>query len=66
MSTLFKTPSIPKPPPEVAMPDPEDIKARMAKRAAMLDATKRKGRDSTILTPGTGNDYAKQTLGGPA
>lgn len=69
MSSLFKTPKIPDPPPEVAMPDPEDLKARMAKRGAMMDAKKRKGRESTILGPttaegGGGADYSRGTLGG--
>lgn len=64
MSTLFQTPKIPKAPAPAAMPDQEDMKARMAKRAAMMDAQKRKGRDSTILTPGTAADYQGTTLGG--
>lgn len=71
MSSLFKMPKmkIPDPPPEVAMPDPEDLKARMAKRTAMSDAKKRKGRESTVLGPtvaegGGGAEYSKPTLGG--
>lgn len=69
MSSLFKTPKIEKPPPEVAMPDPEDLKSRMAKKSAMMDAKKRKGRESTILGPtssegGGGVDYTRGTLGG--
>lgn len=69
MSSIFSTPKMPKAPPDIAMPDPEDIKARMAKRAAMMEATKRKGRDSTILGPtnpdgGGGKDYNGTMLGG--
>lgn len=71
MSSLFKMPKmkIPDPPPEVAMPDPEDLQSRSAKRAAMMDAKKRKGRESTVLGPtvaegGGGADYSKGTLGG--
>lgn len=69
MGSLFKTPSLPKPPPEVAMPDMEDLKSRMAKRAAMEDAKRRKGRESTILGPtvpegGGGTEYSRGTLGG--
>lgn len=70
MGGLFKTPKmkIPDPPPEVAMPDQEDLQARSAKRAAMMDAKKRKGRESTILGPtteeGAGATYNRQTLGG--
>lgn len=66
MTSLFATPAMPKvtAPTPVAMPDPEDIKARMAKRQAMLDATKRQGRDSTILNPGGASDYTGATLGG--
>ena len=67
MSSLFKTPDIPKPPPEVAMPDAEDLKSRMAKKGAMMDAKKRKGRESTILGPtaaDSGADYSRGTLGG--
>ncbi len=71
MGGLFKTPKmkVPDPPPEVAMPDPEDLRARMAKRTAMTDAKKRKGRESTILGPttsegGGGADYSRGTLGG--
>jgi hypothetical protein len=69
MSSLFKTPKIPDAPPEVAMPDAEDLKARMAKKNAMTDAKKRKGRESTILGPtvaegGGGNEYSRGTLGG--
>jgi hypothetical protein len=69
MGSLFKTPKMPKPPPEIAMPDPEDLKARMAKRSAMMDAKRRKGRESTILGPtvaegGGGREYGSSTLGG--
>lgn len=64
MSSLFKTPKMPKPAPEPVMPDPQDIQARMAKRKAMLDATKRKGRESTILSPIATGDTSGQTLGG--
>lgn len=61
MASLFKTPSMPKPPPEVAMPDPEDVRARMAKQKVMQDALTRQGRDSTILNQGA--DYSRSTLG---
>lgn len=71
MGGLFKTPKmkIPDPAPEVAMPDPEDIQARAAKRSAMMDAKKRRGRESTILGPtaeegAAGGNYNRQTLGG--
>jgi hypothetical protein len=69
MGSLFKTPKMPKMPAEVPMPDMEDLKARMAKKGAMLDAKKRKGRESTILGPttpegGGGNEYSRGTLGG--
>jgi hypothetical protein len=69
MGSLFKTPKMPEPPPEVAMPDMEDLKSRMAKRTAMMDAKKRKGRESTILGPttpegGGGTEYSRGTLGG--
>jgi hypothetical protein len=70
MSGLFKTPKmkIPDPAPEVAMPDPEDIRARTAKKNAMMDAQRRRGRESTILGPaadeGAGGGYNRQTLGG--
>ena len=69
MGGLFQGPKIPKPPPEVAMPDPEDLKARMAKRNAMMSAKTRKGRESTILGPtvaegGGGREYGSSTLGG--
>lgn len=71
MASLMKTPKMPKPPAEVAMPDPEDMKARMAKRAQMFDATRRRGRQSTILGPtvaegGGGKEYSGSTLGGGA
>ena len=66
MGGLFKTPKMPKPPPEVAMPDPEDLKARMARRSAMMDAQKRKGREGTILTPIGGEALGSgSTQGGP-
>lgn len=69
MGSLFKTPKMPESPPEVAMPDMEDLKSRMAKRTAMMDAKKRKGRESTILGPqtpegGGGTEYSRGTLGG--
>lgn len=69
MSSLFKTPKMPKPQAEVAMPDFEDLQARMAKRRAMNDAKNRKGRESTILGPttaegGGGTEYSRGTLGG--
>lgn len=71
MGSLFKTPKmdIPDPPPEVPMPDMEDLKSRMAKKNAMMDAKKRKGRESTILGPttsegGGGAEYSRGTLGG--
>lgn len=69
MGSLFKTPKMPKPPPEVAMPDMEDLKARMAKRNAMMEAQRRRGRESTILGPqspeGGGTlEYSRGTLGG--
>ena len=69
MGSLFKTPKMPEPPPEVAMPDMEDLKSRMAKRTAMMDAKRRKGRESTILGPATpegggGTEYSRGTLGG--
>lgn len=69
MSGLFKTPKMPEAPPEIAMPDPEDLKARMAKRSMMMDAKRRKGRESTVLGPsiaegGGGAEYSRPTLGG--
>lgn len=65
MAALFKTPKPPQPPQAVAMPDPEDQRARMAKRMQMDAARGRGGRDATILgTPGYGNDYASKKLGG--
>jgi len=69
MGSLFKTPKMPKPPPEVAMPDMEDLKARMAKKNAMMDAKRRQGRESTILGPTTPEgggtlEYTRGTLGG--
>jgi len=72
MGSLFRTPKMPKlpePPPEVAMPDMEDLKARMAKKNAMMSAKQRKGRESTILGPttpegGGGVEYSRGTLGG--
>lgn len=69
MASLFKTPKIPKPPPEQVMPDTEDLQARMAKRAAMLEAQRRRGRESTILGPQTPEgggtlEYSRGTLGG--
>lgn len=68
MSSLFKMPKT-EMPPEVAMPDREDLKARMAKRSAMMDAQKRRGRESTVLGPsiaegGGGGEYSRPTLGG--
>jgi hypothetical protein len=67
MSALFSTPKMPKMPEPMAMPDPEDLKARLAKRKAMDGALNRKGRDSTILGAESGGtkDYAGQSLGGP-
>jgi hypothetical protein len=69
MGSLFKTPKMPEMPPEVAMPDMEDLKARMAKKTAMMDAKKRRGRESTVLGPtvaegGGGVEYSRGTLGG--
>lgn len=69
MGGLFKTPKMPEPPPEVAMPDMEDLKSRMAKKTAMMDAKRRKGRESTVLGPsiaegGGGKEYSRGTLGG--
>lgn len=69
MGSLFKTPKMPKMPEEVPMPDMEDLKSRMAKRTAMMDAKRRKGRESTILGPsvaegGGGTEYSRGTLGG--
>lgn len=69
MGSLFKTPKMPEMPPEVPMPDMEDLKSRMAKRTAMMDAKRRKGRESTILGPGNaegggGTEYSRGTLGG--
>jgi hypothetical protein len=73
MGSIFKTPKmkIEKPPPEVAMPDPEDLKSRMAKRSMMMDAKRRRGRESTILGPtvaegGGGKEFGSSTLGGGA
>jgi hypothetical protein len=65
MSSLFKTPKIPKPPPPTPMPDPEDVQARQAKRAQMETMRQRGGRESTILSAGepAGGDYAKKSLG---
>lgn len=70
MNALFKTPKMPDIPDPVAMPDPEDLKARMARRSAIDNATKRKGRDSTILGPssaegGGAKAYSGSSLGGP-
>ena len=65
MSSLFKTPKIPKPPPPTPMPDPEDVEARPAKRAQMDMMRQRGGRESTILSTGgnSSQDYSKKSLG---
>lgn len=68
MSALFSTPKMPKmPEPAMPMPDPEDLKARLAKRKAMDNAFNRRGRDSTILGAESGGtkDYSGSSLGGP-
>jgi hypothetical protein len=75
MGSLFKTPKMPKPPPEVAMPDPQDIEAAMAKKNAWWDAKNRKGREyhqfnqkgvlgPTVAEGGGTLEYTRGTLGG--
>lgn len=66
MSSLFKTPDIPKPPKPVPMPDPNDQQARAARRQQMEAMRTRGGRESTILssdTASSGGDYSKKSLG---
>lgn len=69
MTALFSTPKMPKIPDPLPMPDPEDLKARLAKRKAMDGAFSRRGRDSTILggnaENGGAKDFSGSSLGGP-
>lgn len=67
MGSLFKAPKIPKPPPEAPMPDMQDLQARMAKRNAMADAQRRRGRESTIMGTTLSEGISNKTgsLGGP-
>ncbi len=63
MSSLFQTPKVPKPPRPAPMPDPDDLRARQAKRAQMEMMGQRGGRESTILSGETSGDYSKKSLG---
>jgi hypothetical protein len=69
MGGLFggKPAAPPEPKDPAPMPDEHDPKILEAKRRALLAATARGGRQSTILTtPETrgSNDYSRTTLGG--
>ena len=63
-------PPAPKPKPPALMPDPQSPEVLEAKRLAAINALKRQGRESTILTspssrPSGGYDaYNRATLGG--
>lgn len=62
MAGLLSGPKYKDPPPPLPMPDPQDANAKAAQRAQMELMRMRGGRESTILSPGSG-DYSKQKLG---
>jgi hypothetical protein len=76
MGSLFKTPKMPEMPPEVPMPDPEDLASKRARMKMLEDATKKKGREfhtfgakgrtlgPTVAEGGGGTEYSRGTLGG--
>jgi hypothetical protein len=70
MSGLFSSPPpppMPKPQPPAPMPDQNAPAVIEAKRRAQMEALRRGGRESTIITSPEdrgGSDYRRTTLGG--